>query len=184
MARDLVVQLKPKDATREPAYGVRNVLVRIVQKQIAPSGAGPGGSFGLSVRSEKLVYRIGESVRVAVTADKDCRLTLLSIGPAGKAIRLFPNAVQTDTLVRPGQTVLIPSLESSVHYKASAPTGIQGLVATCRSEAEPTAPKSAGEADFGPAGDLESIGRDLVVTLPSGRPAQMEQVMSAFLVVN
>jgi len=158
--------------------------VRIVQKQIAPSGAETGGSFGLSVRSEKLVYRIGESVRVSATVDKDCRLTLLSIGPTGKATRLFPSAVQTDSLVRPGQTVLIPPLESSVHYKASAPTGIQGLIATCRSESEPAAPKSAGEADFVPAGDLESIGRDLAVTLPSGQPTQMEQVMSAFLVVN
>jgi hypothetical protein len=184
MARDLVVQLKPQEAAKEPAYGVRNVLVRIVQKQGPSSAASLQGAFGLGVRSEKLVYRVGESVRVTVSTDKDCRLSLVSIGPTGRAVRLFPNAGQTDTLVRPGQRMLIPSPQSTVHFKASAPTGVQGLIATCRSQAEPNAPRSATEVDFAPAGDLESIGRDLVVTVPAGQPTQMEQVMSAFLVVN
>jgi len=182
MARDLIVQLKPQEAAKEPTHGVRNLLLRVVETQ--PSYGMRRGSFGLTVRSEKLVYRIGESVRVAVTADKDCRLSLVSISPTGKAIRLFPNSYQTDTLVRPGQRVLIPPLQSPVHYRASAPPGIQGLVATCRSDGGPSAPGSAKEEDFASVGDLESVGRDLLVTLPPGQPAQVEQAMSAFLVVD
>src|SRR5262249_22109715 len=95
VARDLVPQIKtPNGTTGILPGGVRNLLVRIVPRGAA---AFPGGSphlagtFGLSLRPERAVYRIGEAVRVAVSVQRDCHLTLVGVGTTGNSVRLFPN---------------------------------------------------------------------------------------------
>ncbi len=72
-------------------------------------------------------------MRVAVAVEKDCRLSLISLGTSGQAVRLFPNEFQPDNVIRAGQTVLVPSIRSPIQFKARGPAGVEGLVATCSS---------------------------------------------------
>src|SRR6266849_1322247 len=108
VARDLVPQLKPAATASEPSIGVRNVLVRVMPAptpaSAAMTGAAvqasvPNSSFGLVVRADRAVYRIGEPVRIAASVQSDCRLTLINVGAGGNAVQLFPNAYQRGNLL-------------------------------------------------------------------------------------
>ena len=86
VARDLVPQIaNPSGESVAEPGGVKSLLVRVVQRGAslplpAPVSSQLTGSFGLTLRPERAVYRIGESVRVAVGAEKDCHLTLVGVG--------------------------------------------------------------------------------------------------------
>jgi len=189
VARDLVPQIKtPASDVGIISGGVKSLLVRVVQRGAAapPSYLGPqqfSGAFGLTLRPEQPVYRIGDTVRVAVAVEKDCRLSLVSLGTSGQAVRLFPNEFQPDNVIRGGQTVLIPSIRSPIQFKARGPVGVEGLIATCSSlnakaDLPPIVP-----GQFAPVGDVESVTRDLVAT-PVGAKYEVDRVAGSFLVTN
>jgi hypothetical protein len=186
VARDLVPQLGMPNQQQAPAVGVRNLLVRVVAKG-APGSFGfqqPPGTFGLHLKPEKPVYRIDEAVRVAVTAEADCRLTLISIGTNGQAVRLFPNEFQADNLIRSGQIVLIPSPRSPLQYKARGPAGVEGLIGTCRSVASTTEAPAVAQAGFATIGDVRSVTRDLIAVPGVGGDEPVEQLSGSFVVTD
>lgn len=185
VARDLVPQVAdPAGGASAQPGGVKSLLLRVVQRAASTAFPTPapvpfgGGGFGLTLRPEKAVYRIGEAVRVAVGVERDCHLTLVGVGTGGQAVRLFPNKFQQDNAVRAGQTVLIPPPNAAFEITAQGPAGVQGLLATCRSAAIPSATLAAGSS-FAVVGDLASVTRDLAVAAADG---QVEQVSGSFLV--
>jgi hypothetical protein len=171
VARDLVPQVNPPGGgATVPSGGVKNLLVRVVQRGAGATVPGFGsthlsGAFGIRLRPERPIYKIGETVSIAVGVEKDCNLTLIGVGRSGQPVRLFPNGFQIDGFVRAGQTVVVPSPRAPVQLKAEAPAGVEGLLATCRSSADPA-----------------GLTRDLVVAPVAD--GQVEQVSGSFLVVN
>jgi len=184
VARDLVPQIAdPAGGASARPGGVKSLLLRVVQRGASTAFPTPtptqlGGGFGLTLRPEKAVYRIGEAVRVAVGVERDCHLTLVGVNTGGQAVRLFPNKFQQDSAVRAGQTVLVPPPSAAFEIKAQGPAGVEGLLATCRSAAMPAATLAAGST-FAVVGDLASVTRDLAVAAADG---QVEQVSGSFLV--
>jgi hypothetical protein len=162
-ARDLIPQLKPQStsaAANQPNVGVRNLLVRVVAGNMGAAGAAiasqpglqgqpgqgfpvvvalppaPSGIFGLTVRPERPGYRIGEQVRILVSTQNDCRLTVINVGPSGKAMQLFPNSFQRENLVRAGQVVMIAPPQSPLQVVARGPAGAEGILANAEAKAQ------------------------------------------------
>jgi hypothetical protein len=182
VARDLVPQLKRPGPGGGNIIGVRSLMVRVLPRNASLPFAGQRltGTFGLTVRPERPVYRVGESVRVAVAVKQDCRLTLVSLGTSGNAVRLFPNPYQTNGLVRAGQTVIVPAAHAPFELKAEGPAGVDGLVATCRG-VNGASLINQGAGNFVRVGDLASVTRDLVA-VPTDE--QVEQVSGSYIVTN
>jgi len=210
-ARDLVPQLKPQTtsaASEQTNFGVRNLLVRVVGANMGPAGTAtqpgpqgqPGqgfpvmvglppassGTFGLTVRPERPVYRIGEVVRIVVSSQNDCRLSLINVGPSGNAVQLFPNSVQRENLIRAGQIVMVPPPQSPLQIVARGPAGVEGIMAICRGDGA-GAPYASdpGQSGFATIGNIQTIGRDLMASATSQgqAPAQVEQASTSYLVV-
>ena len=202
-ARDLLPQLvRPQAGAAAANAGVRNLLVRVVDDAatIAPSSSQSGwmmpeqlpsqppAAFGLDIRTDRPVYRVGDTVRVIASTERDCRLTLRQVGAAGHSTQLFPNAFQRDNLLRAGEVVMIPAPRSPVQFVAHGPAGIENLMATCREEGMPDIyplPPGPAAGDYFAIGTIHSAGRDLVptVTWPAPAPAT-EQASTSYLVVD
>jgi hypothetical protein len=186
VARDLVPQLNKQGTAGIVPGGVKSLLVRVVERGAAvkyPGSLQFTGAFGLTLRPEQPVYRIGDTVRVAVAVEKDCRLSLISLGTSGQAVRLFPNEFQPDNVIRAGQTVLIPSIRSPIQFKARGPAGVEGLVATCSSLNAKTELPPIVPGEFANIGDVGSVTRDLVAN-QAGANLEVDRVSGSFLVTN
>jgi hypothetical protein len=187
VARDLIPQIGKPAGGKDWPGGFKNILVRVLPRGAAlpTETLGSqhfGGAFGLTLRPERAVYRIGDTVRVAVAVERDCRLSLISLGTSGQALRLFPNHFQSDNVVRAGQTVLIPSLRSPVQFKARGPAGVEGLVAICRGVGNTAELPPIVPGGFAPVGDVGSVTRDLVAA--AGPGGEVERVSGSFLITN
>lgn len=143
----------------------------------APSSVQPAGTqpapFDLHLRTERLVYSLGAKVRVMVTAEQDCRLTLLDVGTSGRVYVLFPNRYQTDNRIRARETVTIPSTTAPVDYQLGGPVGVEALIGICRTDGGPV---YTGGYDFQqyvyqPWGDAKAVAKDLAVVLREPSPA-------------
>ena len=88
--------------------------------------------FGLSLRTEKLVYGIGEPVQIAVTTARDCKLTLYNIGTSGAVRWIYPNAAQPEALIAAGTTVRIPA--DNTLLTSVGPAGVESLLALCTTD--------------------------------------------------
>ena len=95
--------------------------------------------FGLSLRTGKLVYAIGEAVHAWVTVERDCKLTVYNIGTSGAVRQVFPHAGRPDHPVSAGETVRIPDRAGGDVLLASVgPAGVESLLALCTSDAAAT----------------------------------------------
>ena len=193
VGRDLAVQFDKPEGGKLSAFGVRNILVRVVDKALSPSDAGASDDFspqwtsspfGLQIRSGKPVYKIGETVRFGVTAEKDCRLTVTSIGSSGKALQIFPNRIQSDNVLHAGQVISIPSARGSVQLQARGPAGLEAVIAECRGLTGPSGKSLDSQDGFAEAGDFDVVGRDLVAVPAQGGATTIERTFSGYIVVN
>jgi hypothetical protein len=85
----------------------------------------------LKLATDKNSYRAGEPINVAVTTDRACYLTLLNYQQNGQSVILFPNNVQTQNQIQPGQTLLYPGQNTGLNLIAQGPVGISNLIAVC-----------------------------------------------------
>lgn len=93
--------------------------------------AQPPSGFKLQLILQSAQYRLGEAMAMTVTAEKDCRLTLISVDEGGGATVLFPNKLQEDNLLRAGKTRFLPGNEAGVEYRVAGTAGTQTMVALC-----------------------------------------------------
>ena len=135
VARDLVPQLKSKTSSSVIIPGgVKSLLVRVVQRggQLErPGSREVPGAFGLTLRPERPVYKIGDTVRVAVAVEKDCPLSLISLGTSGQAVRLVPNELQPDNVIRPGSPCSSPRSARRSSSRRAGPPAIS-MSSGCR----------------------------------------------------
>ena len=180
VARDLVPQLKRPSGSGPHGAGTRNLLVRVIRQ--GASRPTPSRSYGLALQPERAIYRVGETVRVAVQVKQDCQLSVDSFGTSGRVLRLFPNRFQPDGFIRAGQTVVVPSPHAPFEFKAEGPAGVEGLLATCQGVGGGAALQAKQTDNFALIGDLPSVTRDLVATPVGNR--RLERVSSSFIITN
>ena len=93
--------------------------------------AQPQSGFKLQLILQSAQYKLGEALAMTVTAEKDCRLTLISVDEGGGATVLFPNKLQEDNLMRAGKTRFLPGNDAGVEYRVAGAAGTQTMVALC-----------------------------------------------------
>jgi hypothetical protein len=183
VARDLIPQVKrPKGDGGLGTGTFKNLLVRVLPRRHSQLVPPFRGTFGLTLRPERPIYKIGDSVRVAVAVQQDCQLSLVSVGTSGRAVQLFPNRHQPYGVLRAGQTLIVPSPDAPVEFKAQGPAGVEGLMATCRSVGGASR-LSQGEGDFAAIDGLKGVTRDLMA-VPVATDEPVEHVSSSFIVWN
>lgn len=67
-------------------------------------------------------YRLGDEINLFVKVNADAYLTIVSVGPSGDVVQLYPNELQSGGLVKSGRTVKIPG-KGSARIVATAPAG-------------------------------------------------------------
>ena len=137
-ARNLAVVMAEGERVEWDVYDkvIRTVPARpaVAPAAIAPvAGVGwPAAPFGLELAADKPVYRTTDPVTLMVKAAADCHLTLLNTGPGGASRLLFPNRYQQQTLIRAGQTVVVPGIGAAVSIVPIGPVGVEHVTAICR----------------------------------------------------
>lgn len=179
-ARNLAVVMAAAETAEWDVYDkvIRTVPQRPAAAPPAPAalapvaGAGwPSAPFGLELAADRPVYRVTDPVTLMVKAEADCHLTLLNTGPGGGSRLLFPNRYQQQTLIRAGQTVVVPGIGAAVSIVPIGPAGVEHVTAICRTGAGPVigAPGDFRAGAFATLDDAGTTARNLaVVADPAG----------------
>ena len=153
---------------------------------VAPvAGAGwPSPPFALEIAADRPLYRVTDPVTLMVRTGTDCHLTLLNTGPTGASRVLFPNRHQQQTLIRAGQTVVVPGIGAGVSIVPIGPAGVEHVTAVCRTGAGPAlgVPGDFRAAPFLPLDDAAAAARNLSVVAEGGGDAAA-MASTTFLVV-
>lgn len=91
-----------------------------------PIDPGPG----LVLYSDKIHYRKGDLLQLAVRVSADCHLTLISIDQRGRGTVLFPSDFETNTLVTAGRELRLPGSGAPYAFRLNEP-GRETIVALC-----------------------------------------------------
>ena len=184
MARDLQVTMQGHTGGEWDDYN--KVITTIPTRAaaavpIVPAPTGtvwPSSPFGLRIATDKSAYRLGEPVTLYASTTAPCYLTLVNVGSSGQTRVLLPNAVQPQTLLPAGQTVVFPALGSGLQLMPMGPVGMETVVAICSSDSQPVI---GGGYTYGPGGFAalnvggDVLTRDLSVvgTTPQRQVSQM-----------
>jgi hypothetical protein len=97
------------------------------QHAAASAGHDNPGTLRLSTRFDRpdMAYRQGDAVRLIIETSEDAYVTVVDVGPSGRTIQLFPNAYQTDNLVKANAPVEIPPAASAARIVVNAPFGAE-----------------------------------------------------------
>ncbi|MGL4396990.1 MAG: DUF4384 domain-containing protein [Hyphomicrobium sp.] len=139
---------------------------RATAKQAAPGKPIPApSSIGLKIWIDQLKPKAGDIISVAAEADRDCYLTVISVGPEGKATVLFPNDFEPDNLMTAGVSAHVPGHDAPYQLRMKD-KGRETIVAHCSvSEAPPTGvDHEFGRARFTVLGNWENFIRDVITT--------------------
>ena len=189
-ARNLSVVMESDESAEWHVY---DKVIRTVPRRpaaavspVAPvAGAGwPSPAFALEIAADRPLYRVTDPVTLMVKAGTDCHLTLLNTGPTGASRVLFPNRHQQQTLIRAGQTVVVPGIGAGVSIVPMGPAGVEHVTAVCRTGAGPALgmPVDFRAAPFLPLDDAASAARNLSVVAEAGGDAAA-MASTTFLVV-
>ena len=185
-ARNLSVVI---DAGGPVEWDVYDKVIRTVPRRAAAAavpvaGVGwPSPPFALEIAADRPLYGIADPVTLMVRTERDCHLTLLNTGPTGAARLLFPNRYQQQTLIRAGQTVVVPGIGAGVTIVPIGPAGVEHVTAACRTGAGPAhgAPGDFRTAAF-PTLDDAAAARNLSVVAEGGGN-ETAMASTTFLVV-
>jgi hypothetical protein len=133
-ARDIEVVLNES----HPVYASYHKVVRVRSAQPAPAPApapAPLEQFNLRLETDQSQYRTGQPVRVRVTSERACNLAIYNINASGRSTLLFPNFYQQTARIAANTPVIAPDARAPYIFQATAPGGVETLVAVCRVDA-------------------------------------------------
>lgn len=114
--------LVPEKST-EPAKRHAQTAKDLVAVASAIENANKDFGLKLSIVNEKTSFAVGDEIKFAFSADRDCYLTLLDIGTSGKVHKLFPNKWHESNKVEKGKSYSIPPEGSNFVFKVQGPAG-------------------------------------------------------------
>lgn len=115
------VEFKLDDDLRE--YAAKPVAG---SKAAGPSEpAASTGPLQVELWSEKEEYRFGEKFTLNAKVNQDCYLTLIEVGPEGKATVIFPNHYSQGNAVKAGVVYKVPDPSAGFEFEVAPPAGLQ-----------------------------------------------------------
>ena len=147
--------------------------------------AWPSQPFDLQIAADRPLYRATDPVTLMVKTGADCHLSLLNTGPGGESRLLFPNRYQQQTLIRAGQTVVVPGIGAGVSIVPIGPAGVESVVAVCRMGESSVigAPADFRSRAFHTLDDAGSTARNLAVVADQTNDGQTAIASATFIVV-
>ncbi|MEN3379693.1 MAG: hypothetical protein V7604_5048 [Hyphomicrobiales bacterium] len=88
-------------------------------------------------------YADGERVRLLVRNSEDAYVTIVTVGPTGKSVQLFPNDSQPQNLVKANTPLQIPAPGSNAQIVVSAPFGTELIKVVASSAPKGLVPNSS-----------------------------------------
>jgi hypothetical protein len=88
-------------------------------------------------------YADGERVRLLVRNSEDAYVTIVTVGPTGKSVQLFPNDSQPQNLVKANTPLQIPAPGSNAQIVVSAPFGVELIKVVASSAPKGLVPNSS-----------------------------------------
>jgi hypothetical protein len=89
------------------------------------------------------IYADGERVRLLVRNSEDAYVTIVTVGPTGKSVQLFPNDSQPQNLVKANTPLQIPAPGSNAQIVVSAPFGTELIKVVASSAPKGLVPNSS-----------------------------------------
>jgi hypothetical protein len=89
------------------------------------------------------IYADGEHVRLLVRNSEDAYVTIVTVGPTGKSVQLFPNDSQPQNLVKANTPLQIPAPGSNAQIIVSAPFGAELIKVVASSAPKGLVPNSS-----------------------------------------
>ncbi|WP_181708492.1 DUF4384 domain-containing protein [Chthonobacter rhizosphaerae] len=175
-----VVLILTNSLYAEDAMPARN----LTEAQVEAAGAGtdlaPAQDVRIRFDRADPVYGIGETVGLFVEAARDTYVTIVSVGPDGSVVRLFPNKAQSDGFLRAGQTLQVPDPASGARLQVSGPVGRELL--KMFSSPKPLAifadvDLKGGGMFRSVTGGVDTLSRSLVEARAAGAKIAMENVV-------
>jgi hypothetical protein len=156
-----------------------------LQQTQAYNAAGPTNTINLDASFDRPngVYGNGERVRLTVRLSEDAYVTIVTVGPSGKVVQLFPNESQPQTLVRANAPLEIPASSGSAQIIVGPPFGSELIKVVATSSPNGFVPPSqlTGNGAFRSVeASVEDLMRNLTVaaaSAPSGKFAQKNLVL-------
>lgn len=130
----------PASALARPAASVaKDILVRRAERLTAAAS-----ERGLRLDIEPgATLPVGSSVDIVVESDRDGRLVLLDIDPAGRMVQIFPNRFSDrggiPDRIRAGQPLRVPGKDGGFRFSVEPPPGAGTLMALVVEEGLPLA---------------------------------------------
>lgn len=146
--RDLVRSVQVVMAEQpQSEWAVADLFIDVVRNRaaaaapaaaVAPTVTSAPDTFNLQMQVDRSQYRVGERMRVTLTAERDCSLTLVNIEQGqNQATVLYPNRVVQAVRLRAGQATVLPGADSALQLAVLGPAGPQTLVGLCTEETQP-----------------------------------------------
>lgn len=101
-----------------------------VRAEVLDAGAAPERrtrDIALSPRVTRSRRRLGDLIRLSLTASRDCYVYVFDIGTTGKITLLFPNQYSPDNRLRAGMPVVLPTATDPYELRLLGKTGREVL---------------------------------------------------------
>jgi hypothetical protein len=123
-------------------------------------------------------YADGERVRLLVRNSEDAYVTIVTVGPTGKSVQLFPNDSQPQNLVKANTPLQIPAPGSNAQIVVSAPFGVELIKVVASSAPKGLVPNSSlsGMGAFRSIdGGVDELVRNLAIAAAPAAGAKFAQ---------
>ena len=117
------------------------------------------------------VYAEGDRVRFLIRTDQDAYITVVTVGPSGKSLQLFPNDAQPQNMIRANTPLQIPAPNSTAQIVVSPPFGTELIKVVATGAPAGLVPNSAlsGMGAFRSIeGGVDELVRDLTIAAGGG----------------
>jgi hypothetical protein len=161
-------------ASAEDDTAPRDLSVEQVKVFKAGSAKQTSLQVTASVDRADLTYAKGEAVKLNVKVNEDAHILVFDTGPTGNIVRLFPNQVQKDDLIKAGHNVSIPPSDSNVKIKVTGNTGAELITVVASNKPlkfESGVVMSGGDVFMTVKESADEFARDLTVASENAEPA-------------
>jgi len=134
----------------------------------------------VELAADKAQYAVGDKMHLTVKVNQDCFLTLIDVGPTGKATIVFPNLYAPSNAVKAGATYVIPDPSAGFEFEIGPPAGAELIRAIASREPSVDLGDAmatvSSSAPFGEVKqDLRVLTRDIHVKAKKAKPGEWSE---------